>query len=173
MPDYLLTHEASERLFFRNVIPADFESWLPFHEEALSSQYWSGLPQDPKTACREQFDQIFERYQEKSGGMNALVSKETNQLIGLARLLVQHIDSQQELEIGYSILPNYWRQGYAYEAARHCKQVAFKKQWAQNLVSIIHVHTIPSQKTALKNGMFLDQNITYKDNPVYIFRINR
>lgn len=106
MTDYLLTDEASERLLFRKVLPEDFEAWLPFHEEPLSSQYWSGLPDDPIIACEEQFARIFERYQDRSGGMNALVSKKTKKLIGLAGLLVQHIDGRRELEIGYSILPN-------------------------------------------------------------------
>lgn len=172
MTDYLLTDEASERLLFRKVLPEDFEAWLPFHEEPLSSQYWSGLPDDPIIACEEQFARIFERYQDRSGGMNALVSKKNKKLIGLAGLLVQHIDGRRELEIGYSILPEYWRKGYAIEAAQKCKSVAFENNWAQSLVSIIQVNNIPSQKTAFKNGMYLDYQTTYKDNPVYIFRIN-
>lgn len=172
MTDYLLTGEASERLLFRKVLPEDFKAWLPFHEEPLSSQYWSGLPDDPIIACKEQFARIFERYQDRSGGMNALVSKKNKKLIGIAGLLVQHIDGKRELEIAYSILPGYWRKGYAIEAARKCKLVAFERKWAHSLVSIIQVNNVPSQKTAFKNGMYLDHRTTYKDNPVYIFRIN-
>ncbi|WP_419214043.1 GNAT family N-acetyltransferase [Maribacter sp. X9] len=172
MPNYLLNNEESERLRFRKVIPSDFKDWLPFHEEPLSSQYWSGLPNEPETACKEQFSRIFERYGEASGGMNALISKDTHKLIGLAGLLVQTVDGKEELEIGYSILPEYWRQGYAFEAAQKCKSVAFGKNWSKSLISIIQVANIPSQKTALKNGMFLDHATTYKNNAVYIFRIN-
>jgi len=173
MPDYLLLNETSERLLFKKVKHSDFENWLPFHQEPLSSQYWSGLPSDPFTACKEQFSRIFERYEEKSGGMNALFSKETNKLVGLAGILVQTILGKEELEIAYSILPEFWRQGFAFEAAEKCKQIAFEKQWSDNLISIIQVNNIPSQKTALKNGMFLDFSTTYKENPVHIYRINK
>ena len=171
MPDYVLFNEESERLLFKKVSPSDFENWLPFHQEPLSSQYWSGIPKDPITACNEQFSRMLERYEEKSGGMNALFSKETNKLIGIAGLLVQNVNNKEELEIGYSILPEYWRQGYAFEAAKKCKDVAFENKWADSLISIIQVNNIPSQKIALKNGMYIDFSITYKDNPVHIFRI--
>tara|TARA_R110000737_G_scaffold77106_4_gene108067 strand:- start:2741 stop:3262 length:522 start_codon:yes stop_codon:yes gene_type:complete len=171
MLDYVMFNKESERLLFKKVTQSDFESWLPFHQEPLSSQYWSGIPKDPITACKEQFSRMFERYEEQSGGMNALFSKETNKLIGLAGLLVQHVNNKEELEIGYSILPEYWRQGYAFEAAKKCKEVAFENKWAESLISIIQVNNIPSQKIALKNGMYIDFSTTYKDNPVRIFRI--
>ncbi|TLP77031.1 GNAT family N-acetyltransferase [Maribacter sp. ACAM166] len=173
MPDYSLFNEESERLLFREVIATDFQDWLPFHEEPLSNQYWSGLPNEPVAACEEQFSRLFERYCEGSGGMNALISKKTHKLIGLAGILVQNVNGNEELEIGYSILPEYWRQGFAFEATEKCKYVAFQKQWAESLISIIQVDNIPSQKTALKNGMCIDYENTYRDNPVYIFRINR
>jgi RimJ/RimL family protein N-acetyltransferase len=173
MSDYILTNAETERLLFRKVIPTDFKDWLPFHQEPLSSQYWAGLQDNPKIACTAQFERIFERYQEGSGGMNAVLSKDTNKLIGLAGLLVQNVNGTQELEIGYSVLSEYWRQGYAFEASQKCKLVAFEKKWAESLISIIQVDNIPSQKTALKNGMVLDFSTTYKNNSVSIFRINK
>uniref|UniRef100_UPI0040568181 GNAT family N-acetyltransferase n=1 Tax=Zobellia laminariae TaxID=248906 RepID=UPI0040568181 len=119
--DLLLEGEQTERLLFRKVLPSDFEAWLPFHEDKRSSEFWEGLPSDPKIACQEQFDRIFERYENNLGGMNALISKSTGEFIGLCGLLKQTVDQIEELEIGYSILPNYWKQGYASEAAIKCK----------------------------------------------------
>ncbi|APQ18108.1 GNAT family N-acetyltransferase [Maribacter hydrothermalis] len=172
MPKYVLFNEESERLLFKEVRPSDFENWLPFHEEPLSSQYWSGLPTDPKVACQQQFARIFERYKEDLGGMNALFLKDNKTLVGLCGVLIQEVNKKEEFEIGYSILPTYWRQGLAFEAAEKCKQVAFKKEWANSLISIIQVDNIPSQKTAIKNGMYLDFTTTYHNNEVHIFRIN-
>lgn len=173
MSDYLLFNQESERLLFKKVVSSHFKEWLPFHQEPLSNQFWSGLPKDPTTACQEQFTRIFERYQEGSGGMNALISKKTNKLIGLAGLLKQTVDDASELEIGYSIVPEYWQQGFAFEAAAKCKSVAFENNWAHSLISIIQINNIPSQKTALKIGMSIDHKTSYKSNPVYIFRINK
>lgn len=173
MGKYLLTGERSERLFFRKIVPSDFDSWLPFYHNPKSTEFWDGLPEDPIVACQQQFDRIFERYDNDLGGMNALIDEATGKLIGICGLLVQVVDEMEELEIGYSILPQYWLKGYAIEAATKCKQFAFEHRFTPSLISIIHVDNIPSQKVAAKNGMYLDKTTIYKDNPVHIFRVNR
>jgi len=173
MPNFLLTNESTKRLLFRKVTLEDFESWLPFHENPLSNQYWTGLPKDPKVACAEQLHKTLKRYENYRGGLNALISKKTKRLIGLSGLLVQEVNGKKELEIGYSVLPQYWRQGYAYEAAKKCKEVAFSNSWETSLISIIQIDNIPSQRTALKNGMQIDFKTIYFDNPVYIFRVTK
>ncbi|MDF0716022.1 GNAT family N-acetyltransferase [Muricauda sp. 334s03] len=173
MSKYLLENQTSERLVFRRLKPSDFDDWLPFYHNPKSTQFWEGLPSDPIVACRTQFDRVFERYENDLGGMNALVSKASGELVGICGLLVQTVDDMQELEIGYSVLPEFWLQGYAFEAAKKCKEYAFENNFANSLISIIHVDNVPSQKVALKNGMHLDKTTTYKDNPVHIFRVNQ
>ncbi|MET1260179.1 GNAT family N-acetyltransferase [Flagellimonas sp. DF-77] len=173
MSDYLLHEHESERLRYRKVEPTDFAAWLPFYQNPESTRYWEGIPPAPETACQQQFDRIFERYELQLGGMNALIHKNTNTLIGLCGLLIQEVDGIQELEIGYSVLPNYWKQGYAFEAARACKQFAFDHRLADSLISIIHIDNLPSRKVALKNGMLLEKQTTYKANPVHIFRVHQ
>lgn len=167
----LLVGEETERLYFRKFEKSDFDAWLPFHQDPLSTRYWEGLPVDPDEACHQQFEKFFERYEKNLGGMNALILRSTGAVIGMAGLLIQTVDDLQELEIGYSILPEYWRKGYATEAAIKCKTYAFDNKLADTLISIIHVDNLPSQKVAMNNGMHLDTTTTYKDNPVHIFRI--
>ncbi len=173
MARYLLENQETERLLFRKVISDDFEAWLPFYEHTLSTKYWKGLPKDPIAACQQQFDRIFERYDNDLGGMNALILKETQELVGICGLLVQKVEGNIDLEIGYSVLPKHWKNGYAFEAAQKCKQYAFEKNLADSLVSIIHIDNLPSQKVARKNGMYIDNTTVYKDNPVHIFRVHK
>ena len=172
MTKYLLENQESKRLYFRRITPEDFDSWLPFYKNLESTRYWNGLPKNPTEACKEQFDRIFERYDIGLGGMNALIHKETNLLVGICGLLVQTVDGVEELEIGYSILPEYRRKGFAFEAAQKCKTYAFKHDLTTSLISIIHIDNIPSKRVASKNGMIVDKTTTYKDNPVAIFRVN-
>lgn len=173
MSKYLLDNQTSDRLLYRKLTDSDFQDWLPFYNDPRSTQYWDGLPKDPVEACKAQFERVFERYQNDLGGMNALILKESGKLIGICGLLVQTVDNVQELEIGYSILPNYWLKGLASEAARKCKAFAFENNFSDSLISIIHVDNIPSQKVAINNGMYLDKTTVYKNNPVHIFRVKR
>lgn len=171
MTKYLLDGQESERLYFRKVLPSDFDTWLPFFYDPDSTKYWDGVPKDPRQACKEQFERIFERYQKNLGGMNALILKENNDLVGFCGLLLQEVDGVQEWEIGYALLPLYRKQGFAVEAARKCKDYAFENRLAPSLISIIQIHNLPSQKVALNNGMQNTKETVYKDNPVYIFRV--
>lgn len=171
MNDYLLTGQETERLLFRKLEPADFDTWLTFHQNPLSTAFWEGLPEDPVLACQQWFEKAFHRYDNKLGGMNVLVDKKTNEFIGQCGLLMQTVDGIQELEIGYSILPKHWRKGYATEAAKKCKAFAQQHTLTSSLISIIHVANIPSQKVAIKNGMHLDKTTVYNENPSHIFRI--
>lgn len=173
MSDFLLDGQETERLFFRKVKTSDFDAWLAFHQDPRSSRYWEGLPKDPKTACQEQFDRVFERYEKGLGGMNTLILKSTGNLIGLCGLLIQTVDEVQEKEIGYSILPEFWQKGFATEAARKCKVYAFENALADSLISIIQVNNLPSQKVAINMGMSLEKTTLYHQNKVHIFRVDR
>lgn len=170
---FLLEGKRTQRLTFRKFTPLDYAAWLPFHQNKASSQFWSGVPKEPDIACKQQFKGIFERYDNNQGAMNALVDSNSHALIGMCGLLIQEVDGVSELEIGYSILPEHWRRGYAYEAAKKCKEVAFKNKWATHLISIIHIDNIASQKVALKIGMQIEKTMTYKNNPVHIYRVDR
>ncbi len=169
---YLLEGKETERLLFRKLVQEDFQEWLPFHQDSRSSEYWTGESSDATTACKMWFESTLYRYQNNFGGMNMLIEKNKKVIIGQCGLLIQIVDGVQEMEIGYSILPSYWNQGYATEAARKCMEHAFQNQLSKSLISIIHVENTASQKVAENVGMSLDKTTLYKDNPVYIFRIN-
>lgn len=167
----LLEGHSTARLNLRKVRPDDFEFWLPFYDDPESTRYWKGLPKDKWQACREQFDRIFERYDKNMGGMMALELKEDQRLIGFCGLLLQHVDGVREWEIGYSLLPRYRGKGYATEAARYCRDIAFESGLSGSLISIIHIDNLPSQAVAIRNGMQRGKETVYKNNPVYIYRV--
>ena len=170
--NYLLEGQETERLYFRKVEKSDFEAWLPFHEEPLSSLYFVGEVEEARIACKKWFDKVFNRYDNNLGGLNALISRGSGQLVGMCGLQIQTVDELEELEIGYSILPEYWKKGYATEAAVKCREFATQHRFRESIISIIHVDNIPSQKVALNNGMHLDKTTSYKGIPVHIFRVH-
>jgi RimJ/RimL family protein N-acetyltransferase len=102
-----------------------------------------------------------------------LIDKNTNQVVGASGLLVQEVDGTTELEIGYQLLPEYWHKGYATEATQTIRNYAFQNNFADSIISIIHVDNIASKKVAIRNGMSLEKTTKYKDFPVDVFRISK
>jgi ribosomal-protein-alanine N-acetyltransferase len=168
---YLLENQQTTRLQFRKIRATDFVSWLPFFHDPASFEHWRGEIQAPEIACKKWFDRQAERYEKKEGGMNALIEKRSGELVGYCGLLAQTVDGTRELEIGYSLLPNFRAKGLASEAARKCRDFAFEKDFSDSLISIVSLTNSPSAKVAVKNGMQLHKQTVYKENKVNIFRI--
>ncbi len=169
---YLLHNQQTERLLFRSIQQSDFNAWIEFFKDPRASQHWVETRSTPESECSKWYEKQWLRYKEDRGGMNALLEKSTGLLVGHAGLLVQVVDDQIELEVAYSLLPQFWNQGYASEAAVKCKKEAFEKGYATSLISIISLSNLPSQRVAIKNGMTIDKHTVYRGNPVYIFRIH-
>jgi RimJ/RimL family protein N-acetyltransferase len=174
---YSLEGQQTERLIFRKVEQSDFETWLEFCEYPNSLKYIFTQEQlaveDPVERCKIWFTRVFNRYEKELGGMNALIDKQTNEYVGQCGLLIQTIDDLEELEVGYSLMPQHRGKGYAIEAAMKCRDFAFENNYRESLISTIHVDNIDSKKVAIKNGMYLDKTIMSHGDLVDIFRINK
>lgn len=170
---YLLDGQDSERLSFRLLRKNDFTSWLPLFSTFEAEEYLGlrDLP-TPEARCQKWLDIAFERYEQDRGGMNVLIDKSSHALIGQAGLLIQEVDGVEEMEVAYSILPQYWNMGYASEAAQKCRIYAFDHHFSESLISIIHIANIRSERVAVKNGMVLEKSTTFKQMPVNVFRIH-
>lgn len=170
---YLLTNQQTERLLFNPIDVRHFNQWLKFFEDPRAHQHWIEEKGTPEVECKKWYEKQELRYVQNRGGMNALIEKSSGRLIGHAGLLVQMVDEVEELEIAYSLLPEFWNKGFAIEAASKCKTYGFENNLADSLISIISVSNLPSQKVATKNGLTIAKQTVYRQNQVYIYRIRK
>lgn len=167
---YLLTGQETERLKFRLLKPEDFDSWMGLFKAKNIAKYLDlDIHLSESELCEKWFDKVFHRYENDLGGMNVLINKKTNKLVGQCGLLVQTVEEIERLEVGYAILPEFWNQGFASESATKCKNYAFENQFADSLISTIHIDNLGSEKVALKNGMTFEKRL----GSFNIFRIDR
>lgn len=167
--------EETERLVFGLLEDRYFEEWRSLFEVEKVATF---LGMDPNLSsnelCRQWFNKIYHRYANDLGGMHVLINKETGQFIGQCGILVQEVAAEERIEIGYSILPQYWGQAYASEAAIKCKEIAFENKYADNLISVVHIDNTGSAKVAQKNGMTIEQTLeSFKGMPVHIFSVEK
>nr|WP_321223912.1 GNAT family N-acetyltransferase [uncultured Psychroserpens sp.] len=164
MNNYLLTNQKTKRLKFRLVTKDDYNTWFPLFAEKNVDKFLgmpSGLSQTEQ--CDYWFKKVWHRYENNLGGMNALIDKETGDFIGQSGLLIQTVEDEERLEVGYSILPKFWGKGYAQEAAKKCRDFCFENELSNNVISMMHVDNIASEIVAIKNGMSFEKQVdTYK-----------
>jgi ribosomal-protein-alanine N-acetyltransferase len=92
-------------------------------------------------------------YAESGRGLWGLVLKESGELVGDCGLVVQDVDGERLVEVGYHVKASHQRRGLATEAALACRDRAFEAVGVDRLIALIHVENEPSAGVARNLGM--------------------
>lgn len=165
----------TERLILREMVEADFLPLCKHLQDADVMYAFEHAYSDAEV--REGLEKQFERYAQYGFGVWAVILKENGELIGQCGLSMQPCEDRELLEIGYIFQKQYWRQGYATEAAIACREYAFDTLLADEVFSLIRDTNIPSQNVAKRNGMAIVgefvKHYRGKDMPHYVFSVKR
>lgn len=161
----------SPRLRTRFLTLEDAAIWSEFMNDPVATELFppNDLPEGVDAAEHWVKYQL-ERYQTFRYGLQAILNKETGEFLGMCGLLLQHVDQQNEVEVGYHFLRKYWGNGYAPEAARLFLDYAFENQLADSVISIIHVRNTKSQRVAEKNGLQREKSTRWRGMDVFVYR---
>ena len=169
---FILDKLKTQRLLFRKIKLDDVDEWMEFFKSDEALRF---LPfkLDSRKACTEWVERQLQRYKETKSGLCALIDRSTGEMVGQLGLLVQEVDGRAEVEIGYHLIPKFWKKGYATEAAIAARDFAFENNLTESLISIIHPENINSQKVAERNGMRRERRTSFKGFPAFIYRVEK
>lgn len=145
----------TERLWLRAPNSADLPAILTLWQDPQVTRHIGG-PREPHVVADH-----FERYaadplrratQERDGWWS-LIERGTNRFVGLGSLSEKDVDGQVDIELGYFLLPAFWRKGYAGEAARRVSQFGFCQLGQPSLIAMIDPHNEASLAVAGRLGM--------------------
>ncbi len=168
--DYLEPKD-TERLHLRPLSLDDVPLLQPFYEDPRTTLYFPAASKAGSNQADILIRKQLGRYLSDSYGLHALIEKDSGTFIGICGLLLQYVDGEEELEIGYHLLPEYWGKGFATEAATFFKEYAFNHNLAPSVISIIQVDNTASQNVATRNGMKIDSSMRFGGMDVYVYRI--
>ncbi len=141
----------SERLMFREMSEND----LNFVHSMLSSpivmKYYPKIFTEDDS--RQWILRQILRYDAYGTGLWIASDKQTGKPIGQIGLVYQTLSFGTELEIAYLLSPEYFKKGYASEAAECLKEFAFQKMERKFVISIIRPENTESRKVAERNNM--------------------
>ncbi len=165
----------SERLTTRFLTEDDIILWKPYFEHPANCKFMLNPDNLSNDKRAEQFIHWqLSRYNNDKLGLQAILLKDRNELVGTCGLLVQEVDEKEVIEIGYHFLMKYWGNGYATEAAQLFRDYGFEHNFANSIVSLIDPGNEPSKRVAKRNGMTLyKKDALFRGEKYNMFRITK
>ena len=162
----------TERLILRELTYDDYAALYAVLADSDIMQHYPNTFDEARV--RGWIEKNMRRYREEGFGLWAVVVKETGEMIGDCGITMQNIHGAMLPEIGYHIRADRQRRGYASEAAAGCIRWAFDHYGFPAVYSYMKYTNIPSQKTAMKNGLKFVEEYPDPDNMfTRVFRVTR
>lgn len=163
----------TERLVLRELTDEDLAGLHAFYQEPEVHLFLGGPPAPLEEFTAANRERWTAHYREHGFGMWAALRKEDGALVGRVGLIVQEIDGEREVEVGYALGRPFWGHGYALEGARACRDWAFRNLGVPRVISLILPENERSIRVAERNGMTLWKMADYKEYRVRVYRITR
>jgi ribosomal-protein-alanine N-acetyltransferase len=132
---------------------------------------------DSELFNREQMEHWLQRnldHQSEFGyGLFSVILKDNGSLIGDCGLERMEVDGAVAAELGYDFLSAYWNRGLATEAAAAVRDYAFQVLKLPELISLIRVGNLASQRVAEKTGMRLAGEFSRYGNRYWKYALKR
>jgi RimJ/RimL family protein N-acetyltransferase len=165
----------TERTIVREMTQADYDDLCEILQDAETMYAYEHA--FSSVEVQDWLNRQLENYKRFGVGFWAVIDKKTKDFIGQVGLLIQTVDSKEELEIAYLLKRRYWHNGYATEAAIACKEYAFKCLNRNRVVSIIRDNNYSSQHVAERVGMKIEsqfiKNYYNIDMPHYVYAVEK
>jgi RimJ/RimL family protein N-acetyltransferase len=160
------------RLILRDFAPADLDRLA---ELCANDGFMQFSAKGPLTRAEAEtlFERIHVRTRCGEPTQFAVITRETQELIGYCGFFLQNVDGVDEIEIGYRLDPDWWGGGLATEAARAVRDHAFGTLGLERVISIIHPDNLRSQRVAEKNGLMKEKETCFKTFDVWIYALTR
>ena len=141
----------TERLYLRELVIDDKKELMKVLSNSESMKFYPNPFSEEKVEKWIQWN--IENYKKYKHGLWAVILKEGEEFIGDCGITMQNIDDENVPEIGFHIIKEYCKRGFATEAALACKEYAFKVLHYPKIFSYTTIRNISSQKVAEKIGM--------------------
>jgi RimJ/RimL family protein N-acetyltransferase len=161
----------NETISLQRLTRAHIPLWESFFEEFQQMEYLGmDASKTPKELATYWIERQLERYAGQGYGHLAITLAD-NTFVGMAGLIPRFIEGQWYIELAYSLLPKYWRKGYAAQACALLLAFGGTQHYGVPFISMIHPENVPSQNLAIKNGMRFMRNAIYEDEEICLYQL--
>jgi [ribosomal protein S5]-alanine N-acetyltransferase len=158
----------TERMVLREMEMADLDDLMAIFSDPEAMRYY------PSTKSREEAEAwvrwTLDSYRDHGYGQWVAILKDSDEFAGQCGLTVQEVEGEEEVEIGYLFLREFWGRGLATEAARAARDHGFALGYPR-LISIIDPGNLASRRVAEKTGLTLEKEVWKWDKEVCVYMV--
>ncbi len=152
----------TERCLLREIHPDDAPAIYKLNLHPDVFKFTTDPPFDSIQEA-EDFIRKYQAYYKTGMGRWAIQLKEGNNFVGWCGL--KYIHEENEVDIGYRLLPEYWGYGYAVETAVASCSYGLNQLGLKRIVARIHKQNFRSIRVAEKMKMTYEKDLDYDGVP--------
>lgn len=151
----------------------DFDKLMQMHTDAVVMATLGGIRSAEKT--RENLEWNLNQWRENGFGLWMFYLKSTHEWIGRGGIRRINLNGQEEIEIAYALMPQFWHCGYATEITKACIEIAFEVLRLKNVICFTLPTNKASRRVMEKSGFQYERDLVINydgiDYPHVLYRI--
>lgn len=163
----------TERLFLRKIKTDDYPLISKILKDIEVMYAWEYAFSDSEV--NDWINENIMRYERDGYSYWAVIEKSSNKLIGVCGLILEQVDKESYVGIGYIFDKDYWGKGYAFESTLACINYGLNVLKIKEITAQIRPDNISSRKVAEKLGMTVKKkfvkNYNNKEIPHLLYSI--
>ena len=147
------------RLILRRPLLADLPDYWALYQQPEVTRF---IPDAPRSLeeTREEVEWFLHGHPRRPElGLWATIHKPSGRFAGRCGLLPWTIEGREEVEVAYTLAPEFWGQGLASEAAQAILEHGFGRLGLEKLICLIDPDNAASRRVAEKIGMTLEKRV--------------
>jgi [ribosomal protein S5]-alanine N-acetyltransferase len=159
----------TDRLLAERLSEGDMADIRRMHRDPRVMATLGGLRSDEETAryLRDNLDH-WDRY---GYGIWALRDRTDGRFVGRAGLRNTHVGGEDEVELAYALVADYWNKGLATEMAKAILEVAFEELGLTEVVCFTLPTNGASRRVMEKAGFEYERDVVHAGLPHVLYRI--
>ncbi len=161
----------TERLELREIETSDLDALAALLGDPEVMRFW------PRRQSRDEAAEWIrrqrERYARDGFGYWLALDRSSGAVAGQAGLLMQELEGERHVGLGYMLHRECWKRGLAQEASRGCMEWGRARLGLERLVCLVRPENVPSLRTAISLGFKPEKLIVYADLPHLVFARER
>jgi ribosomal-protein-alanine N-acetyltransferase len=161
----------TERLTYRPITRDDLPWLIEMRTPEPVNRYLGGTEMQNPEALAKRMSFYLECHEKHGFGFCVMTLKSTGEQIGTSGL--QPLEDTGEIEVGYNLSQQFWRQGFGYEAAMGWLRYGFETANLKRIVAVADPDNTGSWRIMEKCGMNYEKNEMHYGFDCVLYAISR